>query len=142
MCHWFDFEIEFYLIFTILILKTIKPPQKRLRVLKITFLKLLQKYNSEFNMNVVFCCRIPSTKNESVVGPNETFATQLEQEIGIIGIDMYASNKGKVPFDYNMSMGKKKNDMIFFPVTSWLGEIAEVKFILNKNKNSYKLNKI
>ncbi|XP_033224224.1 serine/threonine-protein phosphatase 4 regulatory subunit 1-like isoform X2 [Belonocnema kinseyi] len=63
---------------------------------------------------------VPSTKNESVVGPNDIFATPLEREIGVLGIDMYVSNKGKVP-----SNGKKKNDSMYFPISNWLGEIAE-----------------
>ncbi|XP_051161724.1 serine/threonine-protein phosphatase 4 regulatory subunit 1-like isoform X2 [Leptopilina boulardi] len=71
---------------------------------------------SELRQNI-----IPSTKNESVVGPNDNFATPLEQEIGIIGIENCVSNKRNKRNQSSVS----KNDMIFFPVTSWLGEIAE-----------------
>lgn len=60
------------------------------------------------------------------MGPNDIFATPLEREIGVLGIDMYVSNKGKVPSNYNTSPGKKKNDSMYFPISNWLGEIAEV----------------
>ncbi|XP_043461368.1 serine/threonine-protein phosphatase 4 regulatory subunit 1-like isoform X3 [Leptopilina heterotoma] len=70
---------------------------------------------SELRQNI-----IPSTKNESVVGPNDNFATPLEQEIGIIGIDTYTSNKRN-----KRNQSVSKNDMMFFPLTGWLGEIVE-----------------
>ena len=61
------------------------------------------------------------------MGPNDMFATPLEKEIGILGIDVYAICRRKVPSDLNTSPGKKKkNDSSLFAVSNWLGEITEV----------------
>lgn len=63
---------------------------------------------------------IPSMKNESVVGPNDNFATLVDQDIAFLGIDNYTSNKRN-----KRNQSVTKSDMMFFPVTSWLGEIVE-----------------
>lgn len=60
-------------------------------------------------------------KNESVVGPNDNFATLVDQDIAFLGIDNYTSNKRN-----KRNQSVTKSDMMFFPVTSWLGEIVEV----------------